>query len=228
MTFRKTNDWRDHVVDGWVTSVPEAEAKPAALDAMLANRALRARRRGADRPPHRGDADDGPRRRRRTTAPSARGGEPARLDPARSCRLGRSSPIPTAASDRSPPDYFPRPGGQSRMTVADVTSRAGDAARGEQRYYAASCSTCHRIGSAGADVGPELTASPGSSIGRPRRVDRQPQRRDRLRLQRRALRHAPQEPHIGFLLADGPTVSLRDGYGRVLSFDAADIAPACR
>ena len=28
------------------------------------------------------------------------------------------------------------------------------------------------------------------------------------------------EPHIGFLLADGPTVALRDGYGRVLSFDA--------
>jgi putative heme-binding domain-containing protein len=32
------------------------------------------------------------------------------------------------------------------------------------------------------------------------------------------------EPHIGFLLADGPTVSIRDGSGRVLTIDREDIA----
>ncbi len=88
MTYRKTNDWRDHLVDGWVTGVPEAEAKPAALDTMLAHRARVARHRGADRPPHRGHTDDGPRRRGRTVAPSARGGEQGRRTVARGCRIG--------------------------------------------------------------------------------------------------------------------------------------------
>ena len=32
------------------------------------------------------------------------------------------------------------------------------------------------------------------------------------------------QPHIGFLQADGQTVSIRDGYGRVRSFARDDIA----
>ena len=41
--------------------------------------------------------------------------------------------------------FFARPGGQPRMTVADVAGRAGDPARGESRFMA-TCSTCHRSG----------------------------------------------------------------------------------
>ena len=115
------------------------------------------------------------------------------------------------------------------MTVAGVTARAGDVTRGERRYYAASCSTCHRIGSAGADVGPELTeiakkfdrtglveaiVNPNAAIAFGYSAE--------LFVLGDGSRR--QEPHIGFLLADGPTVSVRDGYGRVLSFGAGDIA----
>ena len=121
--------------------------------------------------------------------------------------------------------YFPRPGGQPPMTVAGVTTRAGDAARGEQRYHAASCSTCHRIGSAGADVGPELTAI-AQKFDRTGLVEAivNPNAAIAFGYSAELVVTRRQEPHIGFLLSDGPTTSLRDGYGRVLSFDAADIA----
>jgi putative heme-binding domain-containing protein len=110
------------------------------------------------------------------------------------------------------------------MSVADVTSHAGDAARGQARF-AASCSTCHRVGTAGLDIGPELTdisrkfdrrglvesiVNPNAAIAFGYSAE--------LFVTRRS------EPHIGFLQADGQTVSMRDGYGRVLSFPRDDLA----
>ena len=119
---------------------------------------------------------------------------------------------------------FPRPGGQQRMTVAEVPARGGDATRGRCGSRP-TCWTCHRVGSRGTEVGPELTdihkkfdraglvdaiVNPDAAIafgyGAELFVTRQSQ------------------PHIGFLQADGPTVSMRDGYGRVVSFAREDIA----
>ena len=224
MTFRKTNDWREHVVDGWVTSVPEAEAKPAALDAMLASRA------------HVLDAAAPIDRRIEATLTMARDAAGGQLLLQLAAENKVAGPLREAAGsviftnpDRSvrsaSAGYFPRPGGQPPMTVAGVTSRAGDAARGEQRYYAASCSTCHRIGSAGGDVGPELTAI-AQKFDRTGLVEAivNPSAAIAFGYSAEIVVTRRQEPHIGFLLSDGPTVSLRDGYGRVLSFDAADIA----
>jgi putative heme-binding domain-containing protein len=120
--------------------------------------------------------------------------------------------------------YFPRPGGQVAMTTAAVAARAGDAARGEQRYYAAGCATCHRFGSAGADVGPELTDI-RSKFDRSGLVEAivNPNAAIAFGYAAELVVTRRQEPHIGFLLADGPTIAMRDGYGRLLSFAREDL-----
>ena len=153
LTYRKTNDWRGYPVDGWVVDVPEV--RPASIDAILPLRALVL-------------DGDAPIDRRidaaLTMAKDADGGQ-LLIQLAAENRL--ASPLREAAGSVifSNPDrsvraaaagLFPRPGGPQRMTVGDVIARAGDAARGQVRF-AAACSTCHRVGTAGADVGPELT-----------------------------------------------------------------------
>jgi putative heme-binding domain-containing protein len=128
--------------------------------------------------------------------------------------------------------FFPRPGGQPRMTVTDVTSRAGDASRG-QMLYLTSCSTCHPstpLGtgpstSLGVGIGPDLTdinkkfdlagvveaiVNPSAAVALGFGAELFVTRRN--------------EPHIGFLQADGATVSIRDGYGRVHTLAREDLA----
>jgi putative heme-binding domain-containing protein len=110
------------------------------------------------------------------------------------------------------------------MTVADVTRVAGDATRGETQY-SAKCSTCHRIGTVGADVGPDLTdvhkkldlagvleaiVNPNAAVAFGFGVELFVTRTN--------------GSHIGFLRTDGPTVSIRDGYGRVMTFAREDLA----
>ena len=111
------------------------------------------------------------------------------------------------------------------MTVADVTARVGDAARGQVRF-AATCSTCHRVGSAGADVGPELTDI-HKKFDRAGLVDAIVNPNAAIAFGYAApssfVTHRSQ-PRIGFLQADGPTISIRDGYGRVVSFAREDFA----
>lgn len=112
------------------------------------------------------------------------------------------------------------------MTVADVTSQAGDAARGQTRF-AGACATCHRgvIPSLGADVGPDL-----SDIDR--KFDRDglidaivnPSAAIALGFGAELFVMKRGEPAIGFLQSDGATVSIRDGYGRVATIPAADVA----
>jgi putative membrane-bound dehydrogenase-like protein len=221
MTYRKMNDWRGYAVDGWVVDLPEVN--PASLDESLARRAL--------------VLDTAAPIDRRIDAALAMANDP----------VGGQLLILLAAENKivyqlqeaigsvifTNPDrsvraaaagFFQRPGGQPRMTVADVTGRAGDASRGRMRYYA-SCSTCHRVGNAGADVGPDLTdiskkydlagaveaiVNPNATIASGYGAELFVTRRN--------------EPHIGFLQADGPTVSIRDGYGRVHSFARDDLA----
>ena len=94
---------------------------------------------------------------------------------------------------------------------------AGDAARGQARFAGAAVRRVTVIGTAPArDVGPDLTdiskkfdlaglveaiVNPNAAIAFGFGAELFVTRRN--------------EPHIGFLQADGPTVSIRDGYGRV-------------
>ena len=120
--------------------------------------------------------------------------------------------------------YFPRPGGQARMTAADVLGRTGDVDRGA-RGFAASCSTCHRRGESGSEVGPDLTeiarkfdlaglveaiVNPNAAIAFGFNPELFVTRQD--------------VPHVGFLQADGATVSMRDGYGRTRTFTREELA----
>jgi putative heme-binding domain-containing protein len=111
------------------------------------------------------------------------------------------------------------------MSPADVTSRAGDAARGEQRYGAAGCTTCHRRGPFGADVGPDLTdIAKKFDVSTLVEAIVNPNQAIAFGYSAEVFVTRRHEPHIGFLLADGPTVSIRDGSGRVLTIDREDIA----
>jgi putative heme-binding domain-containing protein len=121
-------------------------------------------------------------------------------------------------------EYFQRPGGQTRITVADITGRQGDAGRGRARFDV-TCATCHRMSARGADVGPDLTAidkkfdragladavvNPGAAIA--------------FGFAAELFVTTRNEPHIGFLQADGETISIRDGYGRPVRLERASLA----
>ena len=121
--------------------------------------------------------------------------------------------------------FFPRPGGQPRMTVADVTAprrRRGARAGAVRRQL---LDLPSRRDPPGAEVGPDLTdidkkfdraglveaiVNPNAAIAFGFGAE--------LFVTRRS------EPHIGFLQADGPTVSIRDGYGRVRTIAREELA----
>ena len=111
---------------------------------------------------------------------------------------------------------FPRPGGPPRMTVADVTARAGDAARGQVRF-AASCSTCHRVGIRRSRTSGRSSPTSHKKFDRAGLVEAivNPNAAIAFGYGAELFVTRRNEPHIGFLQADGPTVSIRDGYGRV-------------
>jgi putative heme-binding domain-containing protein len=121
--------------------------------------------------------------------------------------------------------FFARPGGRPRLTVADVTARSGDPARGAARF-AAACSTCHRRGpsSTGADVGPDLTDID-------RKFDRQglidaivnPSAAIAFGYGAELFVTKRGEPSIGFLQSQGATLSIRDGYGRLRTEAAGEV-----
>ncbi len=118
---------------------------------------------------------------------------------------------------------FPRPGGQPRLAVAEVANRTGDAARGQVQFDA-NCSTCHRVGSTGTDVGPELTEI-SKKFDRAGLIEAivNPNAAIAFGYSAELFVTRSNAAHIGFLQADGATVSIKDGYGRVLSFPREEI-----
>ncbi|MFC5410930.1 PVC-type heme-binding CxxCH protein [Larkinella bovis] len=53
-------------------------------------------------------------------------------------------------------DYFTRPGGAAALSLKKIAALSGNETAG-QAVFKASCSTCHRHGPTGRDIGPELT-----------------------------------------------------------------------
>lgn len=215
LTYRKSNDWRGYPVEGWV--VPVAETRAVPTDELLAHRALVV------------DRD----------APIARRIE-ATLALAQSAPGGRIL-IALAAENRLPyqlreaagslmfmnPDrsvraaasgYVPRPGGQAPMRVEAVTGLTGDRARGQARFVSA-CTTCHRHGETGAEVGPDLTAIQ-TKFDRPGLIEAivQPNAGIAFGYAAEVVVADEHDPQIGFLQADGSTVTIRDGHGQLLTF----------
>ncbi len=53
-------------------------------------------------------------------------------------------------------NYFKQPGAEKAFSVTDIANLKGDAAKGKVTF-AEFCASCHKVGAAGMDVGPELT-----------------------------------------------------------------------
>ena len=220
MTYRKANDWRVYPVEGWVPAAPDT--KPAAIDESVK---LRAVVLDADAPIDRridaalamaADADGGQMliqlaaENRLTSTLREAAGSVIFTSPNRSVRAAAVG-------------LFPRPGGQPRLSVAEVANRTGDAARGQMRFDA-TCSTCHRVGSTGTDVGPELTEI-SKKFDRAGLIEAivNPNAAIAFGYSAELFVTRSNAAHIGFLQADGATVSIKDGYGRVRSFPREEI-----
>ena len=226
MTYRKTNDWHSYASDGWTTTV--ADAIPSTAVEMVKHRAL--------------VLDDGAPIDRRISAALAMAADPAGaqvlIQLAAQNRLAYQlreavGSVIFDSADRSvrsaAAGYFARPGGRPKMTAGDVSSRTGDAARGESRFMA-SCSTCHRRGPTGrgfdgVDVGPDLAAI-GDKFDRAGLIDAvvNPSAAIAFGFAAELFLTRTDEPIIGFLQSEGATISIRDGYGRVRTMAKEDLA----
>ena len=221
MTYRKANDWRNYPVPGWVPSL--AEGAPAALDETLARRALVV------------DAAAPIDRRMEAAlsmAQDAAGGG-LLLHLAAENKIGYQLREAIGSAIFLNPDrgvraaaagYFQPPGGARRMLAADVAARAGDPARGRGRYLGA-CATCHRVGKAGADIGPELTDI-RTKFDRAGLIDAivEPGAAIAFGFGAELFVTTKHQTHIGFLQADGATISVRDAYGRLVTLNRQDLA----
>jgi putative membrane-bound dehydrogenase-like protein len=223
LTYRKTNDWYGFPVSGWTTDAPEPRA--STLSEMLTRRTL--------------VLEDGAPIDRRIEAAlvmanDAAGAQllielAAQNKVAYQLREAIGSVIfgnPDRSVRSAAIGFFARPGGQTRMTVTDVANRSGDPGRGATRF-AGTCSTCHRRGPAtpGADVGPDLLDI-GRKFDRNGLIDAilNPSAAIALGFGAELFVTRQSEPTIGFLQSEGATLSIRDGYGRVHTIPAGDLA----
>jgi putative membrane-bound dehydrogenase-like protein len=223
MTFRMTNDWRSYGVEGWLPDVPEAT--PATLGEMAAHQAIA--------------LDEAAPIDRRIDAALAMATDVIGGRMLLQLAAGNQLPYQLreaagsaifANPDRSvravASGYFQRPGGSAAngVGVNDVAARKGNRERGEARF-AGACATCHRAGPSGADIGPELT-----EIRR---------KFDLLDLVDAIVRPngtiafgfgtelfvtSSGQTHLGVLQADGDVITVRDGYGRRVSFPREQLA----
>jgi putative membrane-bound dehydrogenase-like protein len=221
LTYRKRNDWRGYSVEGWLANVPDAP--PSSLDEMLAHRATAV---DATAPID-----------RRIAASIAMATDPAGghllIQLAAESRLAYQLREAVGSVIFTNPDrtvrtvasgFFPRAGGGPGMAAEAIAKRAGDAARGAQRFHA-TCGSCHRAGQTGAEVGPDLTDIH-------RKLDRaglveaivNPTGSIALGYSAELFVTGRSEAYIGFVQSDGPTVSIRDGYGRIQSLERETLA----
>ncbi len=221
MAYRSANDWRGYRVDGWTAAIPES--KPASLDEMHARRALVVET---------GAPIDRRIEAALAMARDATGGQlliqlAAENKLAYQLREAVGSLIfdnPDRTGRAAAAGYFQRPGGQARLPAADVATLPGDPARGQARFLV-NCATCHRRDGVGAETGPDLTdidkkfdrrgivesfVNPNAAIAFGYGAE--------LFAMRTGL------PQIGFLQADGATVSIKTSQGQVMAVARDDLA----
>jgi putative membrane-bound dehydrogenase-like protein len=223
MTFRMTNDWRTYGVEGWLPDVPEA--KPATRDEMAGHQSVA--------------LDAAAPIDRRIDAALAMAADVTGGQMLLQLAAGNQLPYQLreavgsaifANPDRSvravASGYFQRPGGAATNAVGvdDAVARKGDRQRGETRF-ASACSTCHRAGGAGADIGPDLTDI-RRKFALPDLVDAivRPNGTIAFGFGTELFVTSSGQPHLGVLQADGDVITVRDGYGRRVSFPREQLA----
>jgi putative heme-binding domain-containing protein len=130
---------------------------------------------------------------------------------------------------------FQRPGERARPALADLLALRGDPARGRDLFLdpRAQCSTCHAYAEGGrrrgGDIGPELTGV-GQKLDMQRLFDA-------ILNPSAEIAHGFETWHIeqkdgallaGFLLADGPTLVLKDTQGKRHAIPSHEVAERTR
>ena len=124
--------------------------------------------------------------------------------------------------------YFPRPakGGAALPPVAELLKTPGDAKRGREVFYGAtaSCSKCHKSGTEGGDIGPDLTNIRGK-LGRDGILDSilNPSATIAFGYEPWAFVTKDEEVITGFLLAEGDPVIVKDTAGNRRSIPHGEI-----
>jgi putative heme-binding domain-containing protein len=121
-------------------------------------------------------------------------------------------------------DYFKKPGGTTTLSIPKIAKMPGEVVKG-RAVFQSKCTSCHRVGKDGADIGPELTV-----IGK--------------KFEKRGLLDAIVNPSAGmafgyeswlitkkdgttaagFLQADGETLVLKDIAGQQYNIKASEVA----
>lgn len=214
--FRKTNDWAE-VLD-WETAVAQAitpaHQRILELKKKVADKNLSEAGRIEAALAMAKDAEGG----NRLIDLKVQGQLPPRIAEAVSDELFKNPDqnVRVLASQ-----FFPRKG--KALKVDFAARMAADVSRGKT-VFATYCATCHRHGTTGAEIGPDLTqihqkfdkltlldaiVNPSASIV--------------FGYEAYTLRTKKGETYFGFLLSDGPTVVIKDASGKRHSLKAEEI-----
>ncbi len=123
-------------------------------------------------------------------------------------------------------EYFQRPGGPSLPPISELAALPGDRRAGQSLFFgAARCDACHAVRGRGGDVGPELSAI-RTKLGRAELLDAILNPSAAIGAGFESLTVSLKDGRVlaGLLLADGPTLLLKDGTGARHVVDAADVA----
>jgi putative membrane-bound dehydrogenase-like protein len=121
-------------------------------------------------------------------------------------------------------DYFKRPGGNATLSISKITKMPGNALKGKA-VFQAKCSTCHRVGADGNDIGPELTLI-NKKFGKSGLLDAivNPSAGMAFGYESWLITKKDGTTVSGFLQADGETLGIKAIGGQLYSVKAADVA----
>jgi putative membrane-bound dehydrogenase-like protein len=117
--------------------------------------------------------------------------------------------------------------GKPLPQIAQIAKMKGDAKRGEALFHGdqAKCATCHRVGTKGKDIGPDLTAA-AKKFSAPILLDSilNPSSAVSFGFEGTKILTKEDDVYEGIVMGEGKTVLIKDVAGETHAIDAADIA----
>ncbi len=225
---RVTNEWNDLAAARHHVSPDAEESDPAKLARLEKDRkqfldenATKRNRDGAAR-----RLADDPDGAKFLLALAAEGKFPKEFRNTVSDRLHKSGDLTVRAMAS---EYFPREtvGGAPLPPIKELAAMKGDAERGRAVFFGntAACAKCHKFGSEGKDVGPDLSAI-RTKFGRPELLDSilNPSAAIAFGYEAWIVKTKQNDVHSGFVIADNAdNVVLKDSAGEQRTIPAKDI-----
>jgi putative membrane-bound dehydrogenase-like protein len=120
-------------------------------------------------------------------------------------------------------DYFTRPGNAKTLSVKQITQLQASVDKGKA-IFQKNCGTCHKHGETGGEIGPDLTQI-HKKFDKKGLLDAimNPSAGMAFGYEPWLIRTKKGSSFYGFLMADGPTVVIRDAAGTQHTFKAGDI-----